>query len=69
MLCLYFSNLSEEILEELGFKSLKEAIDYLQKKKAIRMRNLLEKIKSKLYVLKGTDICSPLEHLRDSIIN
>lgn len=63
------SNLSEEILEELGFKSVKEAIDYLQKKKAIRMRNLLEKIKSKLYVLKGTDICSPLEHLRDSIIN
>lgn len=63
------SNLSKEILEELDFKSPKEAIDYLQKKKAIRMRNLLGKIQSKLYVLRGTDITSPLEHLRDSIIN
>lgn len=63
------SNLSEEILDDLGFKSPKGAIDYLQKKKAIRMRNLLEKIKLKLYVLKSTDISSPLEHLRDSIIN
>lgn len=63
------SNLSDEILDELGFKSSKGAIDYLQKKKAIRMRNLLGEIKSKLNVLKGTDICSPLEYLRDSIIN
>lgn len=62
------SNLTEEVLDGLDLRSPEKAIAYLQQKKAIRMRNLLGKIKSKLHVLKGMDISRPLEHLRDCII-
>nr|WP_277603785.1 AAA family ATPase [Acinetobacter dispersus] len=62
------SNLTEEVLDGLGSHNPESAIAYLQQKKAIRMRTLLGKIKSKLHALKGTDISIPLEHLRDSII-
>ncbi|MBD3842306.1 MAG: AAA family ATPase, partial [Campylobacterales bacterium] len=62
------SNLTKEVLDALSLTSSKSAIAYLQQKKAIRMRNLLGKIKSKLNILKGTDLSLPLEHLSNSII-
>lgn len=63
------SNLTQEVLDGVGLNNPESAIAYLQQKKAIRMRNLLGKIKSKLHVLKGNEIARPLEHLRDSIVN
>lgn len=62
------SNLTKEVLDALSLTSSQSAIAYLQQKKAIRMRDLLGKIKSKLNILKGTDISLPLEHLSNSII-
>lgn len=44
-------------------KNNQSAIEYLQKKKAIRMRILLKKIKKDLHKLNAGDLVKPLKHL------
>lgn len=60
--------LQTEVLDALDEVNAATAIRYLQRKKAIRMRELLMKIKAKLNVLKDTEISKPLEYLRDSLL-
>ncbi|MGS4452024.1 ATP-dependent nuclease [Enterobacter roggenkampii] len=55
--------LSASILDALDKKDNQSAIEYLQKKKAIRMRMLLKKIKKDLHTLNSGDLAKPLDHL------
>ncbi|PSW26174.1 ATP-dependent endonuclease [Photobacterium phosphoreum] len=55
--------LPEPILKAFDKKNEGSAIDYLQKKKALRMRELLKSIKSDLYKLNTGDLAKPLHNL------
>ncbi|MEG9960950.1 ATP-dependent endonuclease, partial [Citrobacter portucalensis] len=55
--------LGASILDALDKKNNQSAIEYLQKKKAIRMRILLKKIKKDLHKLNAGDLVKPLKHL------
>ncbi|HAS1333161.1 TPA: ATP-dependent endonuclease, partial [Enterobacter hormaechei] len=55
--------LGASILDALDKKNNQSAIEYLQKKKAIRMRILLKKIKNDLDKLSMGDLVKPLHHL------
>jgi putative ATP-dependent endonuclease of OLD family len=66
------NDLSEELPEVLkefaGKKTNKAAIDYLQKKKAIRMRNFLKGNKESLATLSKGELAKPLHHLKKVIV-
>ena len=66
------NDLSEELPKVLidftGKKTNKAAIDYLQKKKAIRMRNFLKDNKKSLVSLSKGELAKPLYHLRKMIV-
>lgn len=55
--------LSAPILNALGKKNDQSAIEYLQKKKALRMRELLKDIKKDLHKLNAGELVKPLNHL------
>ncbi|QLR71779.1 AAA family ATPase [Citrobacter freundii] len=55
--------LSAPILNALGNKNNQSAIEYLQKKKALRMRALLKDIKKDLHKLNTGELVKPLNHL------
>jgi len=55
--------LSATILNALGKKNDQSAIEYLQKKKALRMRELLKDIKKDLHKLNAGELVKPLNHL------
>lgn len=55
--------LSAPILNALGKKNDQGAIEYLQKKKALRMRELLKDIKTDLQKLNTGELVKPLNHL------
>ncbi|HCO1479570.1 TPA: ATP-dependent endonuclease, partial [Escherichia coli] len=55
--------LSAPILNALGKKNDQGAIEYLQKKKALRMRELLKDIKTDLHKLNAGELVKPLNHL------
>ena len=55
--------LGASILDALDKKNNQSAIEYLQKKKAIRMRTLLKNIKKDLHKLNAGDLVKPLKHL------
>lgn len=57
------NELSEQVLAALGVESKISAIDYLQKKKALRMRSLLKDIKSSLDQLDASQLAKPLHKL------
>ncbi|HDL8233323.1 TPA: ATP-dependent endonuclease, partial [Yersinia enterocolitica] len=59
--------LSASILDALNKKNNQSAIEYLQNKKAIRMRILLKKIKKDLHNLNTGDLVKPLNHLVKTI--
>jgi putative ATP-dependent endonuclease of OLD family len=66
------NDLSEELPEVLkefsGKNTNKAAIDYLQKKKAIRMRNFLKGNKESLATLSESELAKPLHHLKKVIV-
>lgn len=55
--------LSAPILNALGKKNNQSAIEYLQNKKALRMRELLKDIKKDLHKLNAGELVKPLNHL------
>lgn len=55
--------LNAPILNALGKKNDQSAIEYLQKKKALRMRELLKDIKKDLHKLNAGELVKPLNHL------
>lgn len=55
--------LSTPILNALGKRNDQGAIEYLQKKKALRMRELLKDIKTDLHKLNASELAKPLNHL------
>ncbi|MBK1546463.1 ATP-dependent endonuclease [Enterobacter hormaechei] len=55
--------LSAPILNALDKKNDQSAIEYLQKKKALRMRELLKDIKKDLHKLNAGELVKPLNHL------
>ncbi|CCW31796.1 SMC domain-containing protein [Xenorhabdus nematophila F1] len=57
------SELSAEILTVLNKRSEADAVEYLQKKKALHMRELLKDIKHKLYQLDTGELAKPLHKL------
>lgn len=57
------NELSDEILATLGKTTNSSAIEYLQKKKALHMRNLLKSIKPKLSQLNTSELAKPLHKL------
>ena len=57
------NELSEEILATLGKTTNSSAIEFLQKKKALRMRNLLKSIKPNLNLLNTGELAKPLHKL------
>lgn len=57
------NELSDEILATLGKTTNSSAIEYLQKKKALHMRNLLKSIKPKLRQLNTSELAKPLHKL------
>ncbi|WP_192458774.1 ATP-dependent nuclease [Musicola keenii] len=59
--------LSTSILSALGKKSNQSAIEYLQKKKALRMRILLKKIKADLHNINSGNLVKPLKKLVEII--
>ncbi|EOI1530121.1 ATP-dependent endonuclease, partial [Cronobacter malonaticus] len=60
--------LSTPILNSLGKRNDQGAIEYLQKKKALRMRELLKDIKTDLHKLNAGELVRPLNHLVKIII-
>lgn len=60
--------LSTPILNSLGKRNDQGAIEYLQKKKALRMRELLKDIKTDLHKLNAGELVKPLNHLVKIII-
>lgn len=59
--------LSAPILNALGKKNDQSAIEYLQKKKALRMRELLKNINKDLHKLNAGELVKPLNHLVKTI--
>lgn len=57
------SELREPILTSLSMTNEAEAVNYLQQKKAIRMRTLLKDIKSSLSHLNSSELAKPLHSL------
>lgn len=57
------NELSDEILATLGKTTNSSAIEYLQKKKALHMRNLLKSIKPMLSQLNTSELAKPLHKL------
>ncbi|EFB4676138.1 AAA family ATPase [Escherichia coli] len=55
--------LNTPVLNALDKKSNQSAIKYLQKKKALRMRELLKRIRKDLHKLNAGDLVKPLNHL------
>ncbi|HEI2456476.1 TPA: ATP-dependent endonuclease, partial [Escherichia coli] len=55
--------LNTPVLNALDKKSNQSAIKYLQKKKALRMRELLKIIRKDLHKLNAGDLVKPLNHL------
>lgn len=61
------NSLPTEIITSLKKNNETDAIDYLQKKKAIRMRKLLKDIRSDLRRLEGNELSQPLMYLQEVI--
>ncbi|KGT47800.1 ATP-dependent endonuclease [Acinetobacter sp. HR7] len=59
------NSLTKEVLASLNKSNKIEAIDYLQKKKAIRMRKLLKGIRNDLGKLKKDALAQPLIYLKE----
>ncbi|MDO7243225.1 AAA family ATPase [Acinetobacter pittii] len=62
------NSLSQNILNFYNMSDNKDAISYLQKKKAIRMRKLLKHIKPELIKLKENELAQPLIYLQKLIV-